>query len=463
AELCAAPLGTDLRTLVYPDTSSPEAARRLTATAVAQPAIFAVEYALAQLWMSLGVEPRAMIGHSIGEFVAAVLAGVMSLEDALPLVVLRGRLMQELPGGAMLAVRLPEQELRALLPPELSIAALNAPALSVASGPEAAVAALEQLLKARGPVSRRLQTSHAFHSAMVDPIIAPLERRLAQIRLAPPQRPYVSCVSGTWITDQEATSPAYWARHPGGHLAARRRARELGPRTPAGGARAAVAAGDRARMVRAARCGAAAGAAAWLPVRAQAVLDRAARELARNSRTPARRRRRGSRGTRRHPAARPSGRRRWPHRGSERRDCSDSRAALRQCAGLDHERHHLPRDGLRLAVPDTSGAEDPGPDEGQADLPATARRLPHHPGAGRLPSPPCGRRGARGRECPGAVTFCHVRPDAADRGPGTRARASAPHRRAGGTLHTPYRRLQAPDAAAPPGAGGPACGLRLPQ
>ena len=213
AELCAAPLGTDLRTLVYPDTSSPEAARRLTATAVAQPAIFAVEYALAQLWMSLGVEPRAMIGHSIGEFVAAVLAGVMSLEDALPLVVLRGRLMQELPGGAMLAVRLPEQELRALLPPELSIAALNAPALSVASGPEAAVAALEQLLKARGPVSRRLQTSHAFHSAMVDPIIAPLERRLAQIRLAPPQRPYVSCVTGTWITDQEATSPAYWARH----------------------------------------------------------------------------------------------------------------------------------------------------------------------------------------------------------------------------------------------------------
>jgi len=213
AELCATPLGADLRILVYPGTNSPEAARRLTATAVAQPAIFAVEYALAQLWMSLGVEPRAMIGHSIGEFVAAVLAGVMCLEDALPLVVLRGRLMQELPGGAMLAVRLPEQELRALLPPELSIAAINAPALSVASGPEAAIAALEGLLKARGFMSRRLQTSHAFHSAMVDPIVAPLERHLAQIALAPPQRPYVSCVTGTWITDQEATSPAYWARH----------------------------------------------------------------------------------------------------------------------------------------------------------------------------------------------------------------------------------------------------------
>jgi acyl transferase domain-containing protein len=163
--------------------------------------------------MSWGIRPDAMIGHSIGEFVAAVLAEVMSLEDALALVAARGRLMQELPGGAMLAVRLPESEVRTVLTPTLSIAAINGPALCVVSGPFDAVDALEKSLQARNVVSRRLHTSHAFHSAMVDPVVEPLRRQLQEIKLSPAAIPYVSCVTGDWIRPEQATSPQYWARH----------------------------------------------------------------------------------------------------------------------------------------------------------------------------------------------------------------------------------------------------------
>ncbi len=212
-EICRPQLGTQLAAVIHPGERTAEAAQRLMATKFAQPAIFAVEYALAKLWMSWGIHPAAMIGHSVGEFVAAVLADVMSLEDALPLVALRGQLMQELPGGSMLAVRLPEQDLLPLLSPEISIAAVNGPALSVASGPNAAIEALERVLEGRGAMSRRLHTSHAFHSSMVDPIIDPLRTRLEQVRLSRPNIPYVSCVTGTWIEDAEATSAHYWARH----------------------------------------------------------------------------------------------------------------------------------------------------------------------------------------------------------------------------------------------------------
>jgi malonyl CoA-acyl carrier protein transacylase len=163
--------------------------------------------------MSWGITPRAMIGHSVGEFVAAVIAGVLSLEDALGVVAARGRLMQELPGGAMLAVRLPEADVLALLPPTLAIAAINGPALCVVSGPYEAVEAFEALLLSRNVVSRRLHTSHAFHSSMVDQMIEPLRAHLRPLRLSSPSIPYVSCVSGDWIRDDEATSPDYWARH----------------------------------------------------------------------------------------------------------------------------------------------------------------------------------------------------------------------------------------------------------
>ncbi|MGQ0444040.1 MAG: amino acid adenylation domain-containing protein [Beijerinckiaceae bacterium] len=204
-------LGLDLRTALF--SGAAEAGPRLQATALAQPALFSVSFSVAALWRSLGFEPAAMLGHSIGEFVAATLSGVMQLEDALEVVALRGAKMQELPEGAMLAVMLPEAELKTCLPGDLSIAAVNSTAVCVVSGPHPAIDAFEANLTARGAGSRRLRTSHAFHSAMVDPVIEPLAKILARIPLRPPSIPYVSTLSGTWITDDQATDPLYWARH----------------------------------------------------------------------------------------------------------------------------------------------------------------------------------------------------------------------------------------------------------
>lgn len=217
AAILAPHLGLDLRTLLYPKADADGAAKALMSTLAAQPAIFTIEYATAQLWLSLGIAPTAMIGHSIGEFVAATLSGVMTLDDALAIVAARGRLMAELPGGAMLSVRLPESELLPLLDSGsgsgLAIAAINGPSLCVVSGPFDAIEAFETRLTERGSVHRRLHTSHAFHSAMVEPIVAPLREVVAKARLSAPTIPYVSCVSGTWISAEQATSPDYWARH----------------------------------------------------------------------------------------------------------------------------------------------------------------------------------------------------------------------------------------------------------
>lgn len=206
-------LGLDLRALLYPPQASQSASERFRATALAQPSLFAVEYALACVWMRWGIRPAAMIGHSLGEFVAACLAGVLTLEEAIALVAERGKLMQELPAGAMLAVRRADADLAEYLAPPIDLAAVNAPDLSVVSGPLDAIDALEVTLNERGIVSRRLHTSHAFHSSMMDPVIAPLTRRAAEMRLSQPTIPYVSCVSGDWTTPEEATSPAYWGRH----------------------------------------------------------------------------------------------------------------------------------------------------------------------------------------------------------------------------------------------------------
>ena len=207
-------LGFDLRQLLYPaDGVSEEANRRVTDTIVAQPAIFTIEYAMAQLWISWGIRPDAMLGHSIGEFVAACLAGVFSLEDALALVAARGRMMQSLPTGGMLSVRLSESELRARLNGHLSLAAVNAPSLCVVAGPLEALDEIERQLSTDGIAFRRLVTSHAFHSAMMDPILEPFTERVKQVRLSPPQIPYVSGVTGAWVTEKETTDPAFWARH----------------------------------------------------------------------------------------------------------------------------------------------------------------------------------------------------------------------------------------------------------
>ena len=207
-------LGRDLRELFYPHPSDEETARQsLEETFYTQPAIFVIEYALARLWQSWGVQPALMAGHSIGEFVAATLAGVWDLPDVLKIVALRGQLMQSQPRGSMMAVGSSAEKVAGMLPASLQLASNNAPALCVVSGPDAEIAAFAELLKAQEVVCRRLHTSHAFHSAMMDPIVEPLRAEVAKANLRPPAIPFVSTVTGQLITDSEATDPRYWARH----------------------------------------------------------------------------------------------------------------------------------------------------------------------------------------------------------------------------------------------------------
>ncbi|MBD2208301.1 aminotransferase class III-fold pyridoxal phosphate-dependent enzyme [Nostoc linckia FACHB-104] len=214
AEILKPLLGRDLREIMYPAPGDTEtAAISLKQTFFTQPALFVIEYALAQLWQTWGVKPQAMIGHSIGEFVAACIAGVYSLEDALLLVATRGRLMWELPGGAMLSVRLPAKEVEPRLSAELAIAAINGPSLCVVAGPTEAIASLQTQLEAEEIVCRHLHTSHAFHSPMMDSIVAPFAEVVGQVKLSAPQIPFVSTVTATWITAEQATDPMYWANH----------------------------------------------------------------------------------------------------------------------------------------------------------------------------------------------------------------------------------------------------------
>ncbi|MEO0537755.1 MAG: SDR family NAD(P)-dependent oxidoreductase [Cyanobacteria bacterium P01_A01_bin.123] len=213
-ELLKPHLGVDLRQVLYPDPEQlASASEQLQQTALAQPALFVIEYALAQLWQEWGVCPKAMMGHSIGEYVAATLAGVWSLDDALALVAARGKLMQRLPSGSMLAVPLSEEEVMPLLGQELSLAVINGPTSCVMSGATEAIEALESQLASQGIEGRRLHTSHAFHSSMMEPILESFTQKVKQVQLSAPQIPYLSNVTGTWITAEEATSPAYWARH----------------------------------------------------------------------------------------------------------------------------------------------------------------------------------------------------------------------------------------------------------
>src|SRR6185295_12948048 len=176
-------LGLALRRAVDPEAETPEAVALLARTELAQPALFAVEVAVARLWIERGIAPAALLGHSIGEYVAACLAGVMTLEEGLALVAERGRLLQELPGGAMLAVDLPEPEIAPWLRGGLSLAAVNEPSRCVVSGAEAAVEDLARRLAEQGVGCRRLATFHAFHSAMMDPVLDRFAAAVARVRL----------------------------------------------------------------------------------------------------------------------------------------------------------------------------------------------------------------------------------------------------------------------------------------
>ncbi|EEF58138.1 hybrid non-ribosomal peptide synthetase/type I polyketide synthase [Pedosphaera parvula] len=207
-------LGIDIRQLLYPLAGQEEEAnQQLTKTLYAQPALFTISYALARLWQEWGMEPDEMIGHSVGEYVAACLAGVFSIEDVLWMLATRGKLMQNLSKGSMLAASLPEADARKYLGQELSLAAINSPSSCVISGPVEAVEQLQkELVKAR-VACLHLQTSHAFHSAMVDPIIEPFKQELKNVRLNVPKIPFISSCTGTWITVDQATDINYWAHH----------------------------------------------------------------------------------------------------------------------------------------------------------------------------------------------------------------------------------------------------------
>lgn len=204
----------DLRRMLSASRREPSAAEeRLNKISLLHPAIFAIEYSLAQLWISWGLRPSAMVGYSIGEYVAACVAKVFSLEDALALVSQRSKLIENLPSGAMVAISCSADEVRPLLGEDSAISAINGPAMCVASGSERAVVDLERRLDRLEIAHRRLQASHAFHSDSMVPIGVSLKHELGKIRFHRPQIPFVSTVTGTWITDSEAMSIEYWLSH----------------------------------------------------------------------------------------------------------------------------------------------------------------------------------------------------------------------------------------------------------
>jgi phthiocerol/phenolphthiocerol synthesis type-I polyketide synthase E len=214
AELLRGPLGGDLREVMF---AAPErfdaASRELARPLWAQPALFACDWALAELWRSWGVQPEAMLGHSLGEYVAACVAGVFTLEEALELVMARGRLGEAMPPGAMVSVLAPVAEVAPLLGPELSVSAINGPATCVIAGPPGAVESFEQALAARGVEFRRVRYPRAMHSSMVDPYLADFARVVRRVTPRPPTLPVVSSVTGRWLEAREATDPEYWVRH----------------------------------------------------------------------------------------------------------------------------------------------------------------------------------------------------------------------------------------------------------
>jgi acyl transferase domain-containing protein len=204
----------DLKSLLFPPPDALEkAAAELERPTRALPALFSIQYAQAQQWLAWGVQPDAMIGHSMGEYTAACLAGVLTLKDALSLVAFRGRLFEKLPAGAMLSVPLSGDELQPLLGDALSMSAANAPELSVAGGPVAAIEALEQRLAEREIESNRIHISVAAHSLMLEPYLAEFRDYVARFDLGKPEIPFVSNLTGEWITPEQASDADYWVRH----------------------------------------------------------------------------------------------------------------------------------------------------------------------------------------------------------------------------------------------------------
>ncbi|TFF36330.1 polyketide synthase [Mucilaginibacter psychrotolerans] len=203
----------DILAILYNDSNEAAATEQLKNTLYTQPALFITSYAMARLWMSWGITPAVLTGHSIGEFVAAHFAGIMSLADAVKLISSRAKLVSEAEGGDMLSVRMPEAEVRDILPDGLSIAVLNTKNATVVAGPSAEVAKFAQTVAAMNVATRVLETSHAFHSAMMDSVVEPFEAVVKTVKLNPPVKPIISTITGKWLSEAEALDPHYWAMH----------------------------------------------------------------------------------------------------------------------------------------------------------------------------------------------------------------------------------------------------------
>ena len=207
-------LGIDIRTILFPPVADEESAsQKINQTFITQPALFMVSYAQAKLLMSFGLVPDMLIGHSVGEYVAATISGVFSLKDALKAVARRGRLVQDLPGGAMLAILLTEEQLGPMLPEGLEIAVVNSPGLCVASGPTELIDRFAEELNKTKTFNKKIPTSHAFHSAMMEPCLPVFAGFFREIALSPPTIPIASTVTGRWLSDEEATNPDFWVKH----------------------------------------------------------------------------------------------------------------------------------------------------------------------------------------------------------------------------------------------------------
>ncbi len=213
AKLLQTDLKLDIRDVIYPEKKSELAEQKLKDTKYTQPALFVIEYALSQLWISWGIKPTVLCGHSIGEFVAAHLAGIFSLEDALYLIAKRGQLVSELPGGSMLSVRSNVSNIKDIIPETLSVAAINSDSLIVISGPDLILKDFAKQLDELKIINKLLLTSHAFHSNMMDPVLDIFESEVEKVAMHTPRLPIVSTVTGTWLTDIKATSTRYWANH----------------------------------------------------------------------------------------------------------------------------------------------------------------------------------------------------------------------------------------------------------
>ncbi len=206
--------GIDLEGLLFPSAPDTDSAIDvLRNTAAAQPALFVLQFAMAQFWMSQGVTPTALLGHSVGQITAAAIAEVVNFEEALTWIVERGRVMQEAPSGTMVAVPLPPQELKRRLPDDLGIAVINAPSLCAVGGPEGSMQAFSEQLRDEGIRVIHLAVSHAFHTAAMEPILNAMENVVQAFHLKSPRIPLLSNETGTWMSDEEAIDARTWVRH----------------------------------------------------------------------------------------------------------------------------------------------------------------------------------------------------------------------------------------------------------